>query len=84
MEEYVDDMSGQKLYTQLVREARQLDMKKLSEHMVYTKVPISEAIKVTGVKPLGSRWVVIKHATATRRRLRAVSSVGTLGLVGGA
>ena len=54
MKESADDMSGQKLDTQLAREARQLEMKQISEHMAYTKVPISEAIRVTGTKPLGS------------------------------
>ena len=52
MEEYVDDTSGQLLDTQLVLEARQLEMKKFSEHAVYTKLPIAEANRLVGKKAI--------------------------------
>ena len=71
IEEYVDDMSGQILDTHLVREARQLEMKKFSEHEVYTKVPISEAIHVTGKKPIGSRWIDINKGDSSNPNYRS-------------
>ena len=71
LEEYVDDMSGQMLDTHLVREARQLEMKKFGEHTVYTKVPISEAIRVTGKRPIGSRWIDINKGDSKNPNYRS-------------
>ena len=57
--EYVDDMSGKPLKTDLVQIARAEEMAKFGQHEVYTKVPISECVKVTGKQPIGSRRIDI-------------------------
>ena len=59
MNEYIDDMSGKPLIPSLVREARGEEMGKFSQHNVYTKVPISECVAVTGKQPIGSKWIDI-------------------------
>ena len=47
-DEYVDDMSGKPLVPSLVRTARGENMSNIRQHTVYTKVPISECVAVTG------------------------------------
>ena len=63
-------MSGQQLDNQLVREARQLEMNKFNEHMVFTNVPISEAMTVTGKRPIGSRWIDINKGDSNNPNYR--------------
>ena len=57
--EYVDDMSGKPLRADLVQVARGEEMAKFGQNEVYTKVPISECVAVTGKQPIGSRWIDI-------------------------
>ena len=59
MNEYIDDMSGKPLIPSLVREARGEEKGKFSQHNVYTEVPISECVAVTGKQPIGSKWIDI-------------------------
>ena len=48
IEEYWDDMSGQRLDPAKVRAARQEEMREFMKHGVYVKVPIEECWKTTG------------------------------------
>ena len=54
-----DDMSGEQLNGDMVKKARQEEMKYFQEYQVYMKVPESECWRVTGKGPIGTRWVDI-------------------------
>ena len=64
-------MNGAMLDTHLVREAGMLEMKKFDEHKVYTKVPIAEALKVTGKRPIGSCWIDISKGDSQNPNYRS-------------
>ena len=55
VEEFMDDTSGQILYTKPVRETRVDEMDQLAEHNVYTKRPISECVRITEKQHIGSK-----------------------------
>ena len=57
--QYYDDISGAPLPTELVENAIKEEMAEHSKHEVYVKVPIDECWRVTGVKPIGVRWVIV-------------------------
>ena len=57
--QYWDDISGKELDPAGVKKAREEEMEEFRKHGVYVKVPIEEAVKKTGKKPIGSRWVDI-------------------------
>ena len=40
--QYYDNLTGEKLNTEMVKEARQEEMEEVYKHQVYTKVPIEE------------------------------------------
>ena len=54
---YWDDVHGGWLDPEKVKEARQLEMEYLKRQAVYEKRPISEALKVTGRRPIPVRWL---------------------------
>ena len=56
-DEYVDDISGKPLRTDLIKKARQEEMDTFNQFPVYTKVPIEDAYFFTGKGPIGTRWV---------------------------
>ena len=70
-EEYYDDVSGQPLDRTLVRAARSEEMIEFKQHTVYTKVPISECIRVTGKNPIGSKWIDINKGDKTNPNYRS-------------
>ena len=57
--QYYDDISGEALNPQLVKKAREEEMREFKKHGVYTKVDIQEAWRVTGKGPIDVRWVDI-------------------------
>ena len=59
MEQFWDDMSGKELNPQMVRIARQDEMKEFRDHQVYVKVSLAECSQNTGNQPIGCRWVDI-------------------------
>ena len=61
---YVDDISGRPLLTDLVAQAREAEMQKFRDHKVYSKVPISDCIRLTGKQPIGSKWIDINKGDA--------------------
>mgnify|MGYP006252291197 CR=1 FL=1 len=54
-----DNVSGKPLRTELVVEARGVELRKFKEHGVYHKVPIKQCYDETGKAPLGTGWVDI-------------------------
>ena len=64
LDQYVDDISGRPLIRELVQEARAAEMSKFREHNVYSKVPIAEAVRMTGKQPIGSKWIDINEGDA--------------------
>ena len=59
IEEYWDDLSGQKLDGEKVKAAREEEMQEFRKFGVYDKVPEEECWKITGKDPIGTRWVDI-------------------------
>jgi hypothetical protein len=55
--QYWDDLSGKELDPELVKKAREEEMKEVNKHGVYIKVPIEECWTNTGKDPIGTRWV---------------------------
>ena len=53
VDEYVDDMSGKPLIPSLGKTARGEEMAKFRQHDVYTKVPMSECVAMTGKQRIG-------------------------------
>ena len=66
---YWDDLSGKALDPIRVRAARQEEMGEIAKHAVYTKVPISEAWRVTEKGPIGTRWVDVNKGDEKKARL---------------
>ena len=56
-ERYWDDKSGKELDPGMIKDARCEEMEEFKKHRVYDKVPLQEALRVTGKKPIGVRWV---------------------------
>ena len=52
-----DDISGEPLDMEQVKEARKEEMKEFNKHEVYIKVPLQECWDETGKEPIGTRWV---------------------------
>lgn len=58
-EEYWDDISGKKLDTARVSQARKEEMEGIKTHTIYEHVPIQQRVERAGKKPIGVRWVDI-------------------------
>ena len=69
--QYWDDLSGNLLDPGMVHKARQEEMGELAKHGVYTKVPIREAVSVTGKMPIGTRWVDVNKGDADQPDYRS-------------
>ena len=59
VEELWDNLSGEWLEGDMVREARKEEMEEFKKHEVYIKVPMQECYERTGAAPIGTRWVDI-------------------------
>lgn len=70
-EEFGDDLSGEPLKPDLVRQARTEEMVEVRKHTLYTKVPVEEAMRVTGKRPIGTRWVDINKGDAVNPKYRS-------------
>ena len=46
-------------------------MEEFEQHGVYTKVPISECIRVTGKRPIGSKWIDINKGDVSNPNYRS-------------
>ena len=57
---YWDDISGKELKPELVRAAREEELKVVDEMGVWELRPVAECIEVTGKKPVKVRWVDVK------------------------
>lgn len=69
--EYYDDMSGEKLSTEGVGKARAEEMKAVSKHSLYTKVPTKECWGKTGKGPIGTRWVDVNKGDEVNSEYRS-------------
>ena len=56
-EDVIDDVTGQKLKTDLVDRARKVELQFFNDKRVLEKVPIGTAMKLTGRPPIAVRWV---------------------------
>ena len=69
--QFWDDITGQELKTDLVRQARKEEMLEFQKHDVYTKVPIAECLGTTGKKPIGVRWVDVNKGDSSKPKYRS-------------
>ena len=53
---FINDVSGCRLDPIKMRQARAEELQEVHRFGVYVEAPIGEAIRVTGRKPIGSRW----------------------------
>ena len=56
-QEFWDDLSGKRLDTKLVRDAREEKTQEFRKHGVYRKVDTQMCWDETGKEPIGTRWV---------------------------
>ncbi len=66
-----DDVTGNELDPELVREARAEEMKEFKKHNVYVKVPLSECWAATGKRPIGARWVDVNKGDDAKPEYRS-------------
>ncbi len=74
---YWDDVSGKELKPDLVRVAREEELKVVGEMGVWELRPIAECIKVTGKKLVKVRWADVNKVMTTRATSGAASSPRT-------
>ena len=67
----VDATTGQLLRGELVRSARQLEMKYFEDKKVYDKVPTKQCYDITGTGPITTRWVDINKGDALSPNYRS-------------
>ena len=68
---YWDDVNGGWLDSEKVKEARKLEMEYLKKQAVYEKRPMSEALKVTGRRPIPVRWLDTDKGDPTKPNFRS-------------
>ena len=74
-----DDISGQRLDPQLVRQARREELAEIRKHKVYKKVPWAQCVERTGKPPIGVRWV--RYQQRRRRESRLQVKTGSYGFL---
>ena len=70
-QDYWDNISGEWLHPDLVKEVRKEEMIEFKKHNVYTKVPIQECLDRTGSQPVGTRWVDINKGDKVHPEYRS-------------
>ena len=68
---YWDDLSGQPLDWELTQAARREEIECIHTMGVYRKVPISECLKRTGRRPIGTRWVDVNKGDRDNPKVRS-------------
>ena len=70
-EVFKDDLTGQMLDTELVREARRKELEYFAAKNVWTLRPIAEARKATGKPPITVRWVDVNKGDDVQPNIRS-------------
>ena len=70
-EQYFDNISGEELKGDMVREARREEMLEVKKHNVYEKVSFEECWRVTGKPPIGTRWVDVNKGDTVHPEYRS-------------
>ena len=68
---YWDDLSGEKLDTELTKAARAEEIEGIKKMKVYEKVPISMCLSETGKRPIGKRWVDTNNGDKSKPKVRS-------------
>ena len=55
----IDDMSGEVLDKELIREARKEEINECRKHRVWKKVPVEKCWELTGKAPIKTKWVYV-------------------------
>ena len=69
--EFYDDISGLKLDTKMVLEARAEEMRVFKQHGVYEKVDEEECWRITGKAPVGVKWIDVNKGDAGEPEYRS-------------
>ena len=70
-EAYYDNISGEWLNPDMVREARKEEMAEVRKHRVYEKVDTAECYERTGKAPIGTRWVDVNKGDSVHPEYRS-------------
>ena len=68
---YWDDISGEKMDSDLTKAARAEEVEGIHKMKVYQKVPISMCLDETGKRPIGSRWVDTNKGDKSKPQIRS-------------
>ena len=66
-----DDISGEPLDAEGVKEARKEEIREVRKHEVYVKVPLKECWDATVKDPIGTRWVDVNKGDKVHPELRS-------------
>jgi hypothetical protein len=66
-----DDVTGEELDGNMVKEARQEEIREVKKHTVYTKVPIKDCWDKTGKGPIKTRWIDINKGDKVHPNYRS-------------
>ena len=69
--QYWDDTSGQLLDPDLTRAARMDEVECIQSMKVYSKVPISQCVKETGKRSIGTRWIDVNKGDKAHPKHRS-------------
>ena len=69
--QYYDNLTGEKLNTDMVKAARQEEMQEVYTHKVHTKVQIEGCYEATGTKPIGTIWVDVNKGDSVHQEYRS-------------
>merc|ERR1712015_131224 len=70
-EVFYDNISGEWLNPDMVKEARKEEMAEVKKHRVYEKVDVTECYERTGKAPIGTRWVDVNKGDSVHPEYRS-------------
>ena len=70
-QEFYDDLSGERLNSEMVIEARKEEMIEVNKHNVYKKAPLTKCYDATGKAPIGTRWVDVNKGDSAHPEYRS-------------
>lgn len=66
-----DDVTGEQLDAEGVKQARRDEIEEIKKHRVYTKVPVKDCWDKTGKAPIKTRWLDINKGDKVHKDLRS-------------
>ena len=70
-EEFYDNISGEWVDPEMVKQARKEEMMEVEKNRVYEKVDVAECYEKTGKAPIGTRWVDVNKGDSVHPEYRS-------------